>query len=52
MFVDIFSNQTLLTLIDYLFWFIQTKMTIPKDLKLEDITFEKELLIRITSSSM
>ena len=27
-------------------------MTMPKDLKLEDITYQKELLIIITSSSM
>ena len=31
--VDIFSNQILLELIDYLFQFIQTKIAIPKDLK-------------------
>ena len=43
--IDIFSNQTLLE-------FIQIKISILKDLKLEDITYQKELLIIITSSSM
>ena len=42
--IDFFSNQILLKSIDYL--------TMPKDLKLEDITYQKELLIIITSSSM
>ena len=46
---DIFSSKTLFELIDYLFWF-QMKMPILKDLKLEDIIYEKELLIIIMSS--
>ena len=50
--IDTFSNQILLKLIDYLFLFIQIKMQNLKDLKLEDITYQKELLIIITSSSM
>ena len=33
--IDIFSNQNLWVLPDYLFWFTQIKMTILKDLKLE-----------------
>ena len=48
----IFWNQILFRLIEYLFQFIQIKMTILIDLKLKDIIFEKELLIIITSSSM
>ena len=40
--VYIFSNQILLELIDYLFQFIQIKMTTLKDLKFEDITYQKE----------
>ena len=40
--VYIFSNQILLELIDYLFQFIQIKMTTLKDLKFEDITNQKE----------
>ena len=47
--INIFSNQILLKLIDYLFLFIQIKMQNLKDLKLEDITYQKELLIIITS---
>ena len=47
--IDTFSNQILLKLIDYLFLFIQIKMQNLKDLKLEDITYQKELLIIITS---
>ena len=39
--LDIFSNQTLLESIVYLFQFIQIKMTILKDLKLEDIIYQK-----------
>ena len=35
--IDIFLNQILLELIDYLFQFIQIKMTILKDLKRKDI---------------
>ena len=44
--IDIFSNQILLESIDYLFYlfcFIQMKITILKDLKLKDITYQKEL---------
>ena len=39
--LDIFSNQTLLESIVYSFQFIQIKMTILKDLKLEDIIYQK-----------
>ena len=35
--IDILSNQILLDSIDYLFWFIQIKMLVLKDLRLEDI---------------
>ena len=38
--IDIFSNQILLKLIDYVL-FIQIKMLILKDLKLENIIHEK-----------
>ena len=51
-YIDIFWDQILLELIDYLFQFIQTKAMILKYLKLEDITYHKELLIIITLSSM
>ena len=37
--IDI-SNKTLLELIDYLFQFIQTKITMIKNLKLEDIIYQ------------
>ena len=50
--IDIFSNKILFELIDYLLWFIQIKIAILKDLKLEGITYQKELLVIITSSSM
>ena len=49
---DIFSNQFLLELMDYLFQFIQIKLPMLKDLKHEGIIYKKELLIIITSSSM
>ena len=39
--VDIFLNQILLELIDYLFQFIQIKMLILKDLKLKNTTYQK-----------
>ena len=39
--VDIFLKQTLLELTDYLFPFIQIKMTVLRDLKIEDITYQK-----------
>ena len=39
--VDIFSNQVLLKLIDYFFYFIQIKMTVLKDLELKDIIYQK-----------
>ena len=51
-YIDTFWDQILLELIDYLFQFIQTKSMILKYLKLEDITYHKELLIIITLSSM
>ena len=35
----IFSNQTLLELSDCLFWNIQIKMTMLRDLKLKDVTY-------------
>ena len=50
--IDIFSNQILLELIDYLFQFIKIKMPILNNLKLEDITYKDKLLIIVTSSSM
>ena len=39
--IAIFSNQFLLESIDYLFSFIQTKMTILNYLKLEGIIYQK-----------
>ena len=50
--VNVFTNQIwrILESIDYLFWFIQIKVTMLKDLKHEDIIYQKELLIIITSS--
>ena len=49
--VNVFTNQIwrILESIDYLFWFIQIKVTMLKDLKHEDIIYQKELLIIITS---
>ena len=47
-----FLNQILLESIDYLFYFIQMKMLLLKDLKLRGITYQIELLIIIMSSSM
>ena len=38
---DIFSNQVLLKLIDYFFYFIKIKMTVLKDLELKDVIYEK-----------
>ena len=49
---DIFLGQISLELIDYLLQVIQTKMKILKDLKLEDIIYEKTLLVIITPSLM
>ena len=49
---DIFSGQISLELIDYLLQVIQTKMKILKDLKLEDIIYQKTLLVIITPSLM
>ena len=49
---DIFSGQISLELIDYLLQVIQTKIKILKDLKLEDIIYEKTLLVIITPSLM
>ena len=48
--IDISSNQISLEFIDYLFQFIQIKMTMLKDLKLEYITYQKELSIILTSA--
>ena len=42
--IDIFLNQILLKSLDYLFYFIQRL----QDLKLKDVTYQKELLIIIT----
>ena len=39
--IDIFSNQILFKLIDYLFKFIQTKMTNRERLKRKDIIYRK-----------
>ena len=49
---DIFLGQISLELIDYLLQVIQTKMKILKDLKLEDIIYQKTLLVIITPSLM
>ena len=38
--IDIFSNQILLELMDYLFQFIEIKMPTLKDLKLEDNIYQ------------
>ena len=40
--IDVFSNQILLESIGYLFLFLQIKMTLLKDLKLEDNMYQKE----------
>ena len=45
-----FSNHILLEVIDCLFWLIQVKMQILKDLQREDIIYQKNLLIVITLS--
>ena len=42
---DVLSNQILLESIDYLFMFIQIKIAMLKDLKLDNITYQKGLLI-------
>ena len=47
--IDIFSNQTLVKSADC---FFKTKITFLKDLKFNDVIYQKELLINITSSSM
>ena len=39
--LNIFSNQNLLESIDYLFYFVQTKMLILNDIKLKDINYQK-----------
>ena len=39
--IDIFSNQTFLESIDYLFQFIQTKPAILKDLMFENVIYQK-----------
>ena len=38
---DIFSNQILLELINYLFWFMQIMATMLKNLMLENIIYQK-----------
>ena len=43
--IETFSNQVLFDFIDYFFQFIQTKRPILKDLKLEEIIYQKELLV-------
>ena len=45
-----FSNHILLEVIDCLFWLIQVKMQILKDLQREDIIYQKNLLTVITLS--
>ena len=50
--IGIFSNQIFLGSMYHLFQFIQTKMTILKNVHIEHITYQKELLIIITSSPM
>ena len=49
--VDIFSNRTLQELTDCLFWVIEIKMIMLKDIKLKDIIYEEVLLRIIVSSS-
>ena len=39
--IDIFSNQILLELTDYLFYFMQIKMSMLKDLKFANIIYQK-----------
>ena len=41
--LDIFSNQILLELIDFLFWFIQIMATTLKDLMFKTIIYQKVL---------
>ena len=50
--IDTFLNQILLELVDYLFQFIQIKMSTLKDIKPKSITYKMELLIILTSSLM
>ena len=49
--IDIFSNQTLFELSDYLFSFIQIKITIQKGITLKDIIYQKVLPKIIALSS-
>ena len=48
--INIFFNQILLELIYFLFWFIQIKIPVLKDLKLEDIIYQKTKSKKITLS--
>ena len=41
--IDIFSHRTLSKLTIFLIWIIQMMMTMLKDLKLADITYQKVL---------
>ena len=49
--IDIFLNQALQELTSCLFWFVQTKVMMEKDLMPEGIIYQKVLLME-TSSSM
>ena len=48
--IDIFSNQTFLESIDYLFQFIQTKPAILKDLMFENVIYQKVQSNRVSSA--
>ena len=50
--INIFSDQTLLKLAGFLFYFIQIKKIMLKDLNLKDISYQKVLSRIIMSSSM
>ena len=50
--IDIFSHRTLSELTIFLFWILEMIMAVLKDLKLEDITYQKVLLRIILSSLM
>ena len=50
--INIFSDQTLLKLTGFLFYFIQIKIIMLKDLNLKDISYQKVLSRIIISSSM
>ena len=45
--IDIFTNQTLQDLADYLLWFIQNMMKMPKSIKFEGIITYQKVFLRI-----